>query len=222
MLSPVTTERSAQTDKHEYWDKYYGTARGWLSTQTVPSQFAVFCLGELSHNARMNTLVDIASGDGRDSIFFARSGLNVIAIDKSAQAVDLINRNKVQNLTAVNADILRDMGELKVPVNGPIAYYARFFIHTLNNKELDTFFKNISSYISENDLLFIEYRNHRDASLTKVTEPHFRAFYPSKSVRNLAQKCGLSCLYEVEGTGLAKWKEDDASVSRQIFTKRNN
>ena len=67
--------------------------------------------------------------------------------------------------------------------------------------------------------LFLEYRNEKDIDLAKVTPKHFRNFYKSSFVSSIAARNNLDCIYEVEGQGFAKWKEDDAFITRQIFVK---
>ena len=56
------------------------------------------------------------------------------------------------------------------------AFYARFFLHTLNNAEIRGFFENIAEAMLPGEFLFTEYRNQNDAHLTKYTEAHFERF----------------------------------------------
>ena len=70
------------------------------------------------------------------------------------------------------------------------------------------------------DYLFLEYRNIRDKHLEKVMQKHFRKFFESEFVSSVAEKNNLKCNYQVEGKGFAKWKFDDAFVTRQIFIKQ--
>ena len=70
------------------------------------------------------------------------------------------------------------------------------------------------------DYLFLEYRNKQDEGLHKETPEHFRKFYDTKFVESIGALSGFECIYEIEGKGFAKWKNDDASISRQIFIKK--
>src|SRR5437016_5394169 len=65
-----------------YWDDFYATTAA--NRRPLPSQFATFVAGELAGPSR---IIEFGSGGGRDAIFFADNGHDVIGIDASAQAV---------------------------------------------------------------------------------------------------------------------------------------
>ena len=205
--------------KNSYWNNFYKRMGRGSSQPMPPSQFAAFCAAELGN--RIKIIVDIAFGDGRDTLFFAQQGFQVFAFEKSSAAVNLLSErvSALGQIAVSELDVVNGKIDLELNQGTQVAYYSRFFLHTLTKQELTKFFENISTVMKENDYLFVEYRNEIDAKLKKVTEDHFRAFYSSSYVLKLAVKCQLSRIYEVEGVGFAKWKEDDASVTRQIFVK---
>ena len=202
--------------KNKYWEKYYDS----LNSNMPPSQFAAFCCIELLHQ-NVAQLIEIASGEGRDSIFFAQQGIQTIALDRSLSAVTLINKKipKNSNLRVKQIDVINE--DLPQPINSNevCAFYARFFIHTLDEGQLTKFFDNLASSMRKNDLFFTEYRNDNDADLEKVTPDHYRNFFNENYVKRIANQYGLNCEYEVSGRGYAKWNVDDAFVTRQIFIK---
>lgn len=71
-------------EKDIYWNKYYNSCE----VPELPSQFAVFVLGEINPTA----IIDIGCGSGRDALYFAGRGIPTIGIDGSASAVDLCNQ----------------------------------------------------------------------------------------------------------------------------------
>ena len=77
-------------NKNEYWDSYY-SEQNISKLMFTPSQFAVFCIHEVLE-AGISDVVEIAAGSGRDTIFFAQHGMRVLALDKSKEAVNLLNR----------------------------------------------------------------------------------------------------------------------------------
>ena len=97
--------------------------------------------------------------------------------------------------------------------------YARFFLHSLDKVSLEKFFKNASDVMNKADLLFVEYRNQNDSHLPKVTDTHYREYYTSLEISEIAKNNNLSVKYEVSGVGFAKYKHDDAFITRQIFYK---
>ena len=169
--------------RNSYWNDYYGKVQIGKPYPSPPSQFAAFCLGELSI-ANIDFIVDIAFGDGRDASFFNRHGLEVHAIEKSWQAVDLMNRKlKVKgNLKIYQLDVVKDKIDWQLPKDRTIAFYSRFFIHTLTEVEVSIFFENLAEVMKLGDLFLVEYRNEEDLKLVKETPDHFRAFYKAKFI----------------------------------------
>ena len=206
--------------KSKYWDNYYGSLEKSDKKNIPPSQFAAFCSLELIHSD-INQIIEIAAGEGRDSVFFAKQGFNTIALDKSTNALNLLKMKEslVKTLKTVKIDAVNEGLPLPDFPKKLCAYYARFFIHTLEENDLKIFFKNLSCSMKSKDLFFAEYRNDSDETLDKATPDHFRKFYEADFVRELAKKNGLICSYEVSGKGYAKWNIDDAFVTRQIFVK---
>lgn len=204
-----------------YWDGFYKTINDLSRYYMPPSQFAAFCCAELQ-NKNINQVVEIAAGDGRDTIFFGERGFVVAASEKSAEAVQLLEHRVkgTPNVSVTRNDAVEDKIKAPSSENSICAFYARFFIHVLSKSEVKRFFSNLKNSMKSGDLFMVEYRNEKDADLEKVTPEHFREFYSSKFIASLANKNGMDCIYEVEGTGFAKWQSDDAFVTRQIFVKR--
>jgi len=206
--------------KNEYWDRYY-SRQNPNDLTFIPSQFAVFCVQEMME-AGISDLVEIAAGTGRDTLFFAQHGMRILALDKSQEAVNLLNKitETDDNVSVAAHDVTEAFPVVAERGSAPFAFYARFFVHTLTENELGKFFENVSRNMRQDDLLFLEYRNEEDADKTKVTEDHFRAFYGADRISDLCVSNDLELVYEVSGTGFAKWKKDDASITRQIFRYR--
>ena len=208
-----------ESDKNLYWDAYY-LKQNKSPSVGPPSQFAAFCLSELGGSG-IRHLVDIASGNGRDAIFFARQDLNVLAVERNDEAARLIEANTLgfSDLEVRKLDVTKETIETGFKNSPIIAFYSRFFIHTLSECEVCDFFQRVAKVVKVNDPLFLEYRNDGDVDRRKVTPDHFRAFYTSDFIAEKAAEYDLECIYQVEGVGFAKWKQDDASVTRQIFQK---
>ena len=137
--------RKILNDENNYWDNYYGHLRKNTSQKMPPSQFAAFCCAELM-NKDINFLVDIAAGDGRDTIFFANQGFKVFALDKSSKAVKLLSDQfmKHPDVQVLEMDATKDKLPQSANFDFPHAYYARFFLHALEENYLIKFFNNLS------------------------------------------------------------------------------
>jgi len=209
---------SEKRSKAAYWNDYYFKEKQ-STLHWLPSQFATFCLGEIIEMG-ISSIVEIAAGNGRDTLFFANNGMKVLATDNSLHSLELLEERVSQhrNIEVSFRDATEKMRDITRRPNESLAFYARFFIHTLTQNELEMFFISVTDAMSTNDKLLLEYRNEEDATKSKVTDAHFRSFYAAEKVSLLATNNNLKLMYEVSGTGLAKWKSDDASVTRQIFS----
>lgn len=202
-----------------YWDRYY-TGR---SAPILPSQFAVFILGEY----QPDIVFDIGCGSGRDSFWFAQQRVPTIGVDASQAAVDMCNdrANGTEHLKFIQADIAdaalaeRLLSErLLREVQGSALIYARFFLHAINDEEQTAFLQQAVQILkARGGILAVEYRTVRDQALTKATDDHYRRFIEPSSLVSEAARLGLTCRYAVEGFGFAKYKSDDAYVARMIF-----
>ena len=65
-------------EKGEYWNKYYASRE--VLKLSAPSQFAAFVAQEAGD---AHLIIEVGCGNGRDSLFFARHGFQVVAIDGS-------------------------------------------------------------------------------------------------------------------------------------------
>lgn len=212
---------SIDTSVSEYWDKYYSLEKYENSAPTIPSQFAAFCALECA-NLKIENIVDIGCGNGRDSLFFSSYGFNVLALDQSEAAVQLLKKlaNGRPCFDAIKVDAINHQLPTLPIKNECFCYYSRFFIHSLTASQLSGFFSNLSETMKTGDYFFTEYRNEKDRYKVKVTQEHLRTFFSADFIRSIANDHGLECIYDISGEkGMAKYKEDDACVTRQIFKK---
>lgn len=205
--------------EENYWDNFYSFIEK-TDNKMPPSQFAAFCRLELVH-LNINQLIEIAAGEGRDSIFFASQGIQTIALDKSSEAVNFLKKRISHNKNVLILKIDAVNEDLPTPKfkDQACAYYARFFLHTLEENHLIKFFEKLSSSMKKNDVFFTEYRDDNDENLEKTMPDHFRKFYTSHFVNKLANQNRMKCIYEISGKGFAKWGIEDAFVTRQVFIK---
>ena len=206
----------------KYWNEYYKKS----PLNKIPSQFAVFALGEF---LEINNFKDLGCGDGRDSIFFAQHGKNVFGIDSSNIAIRNCMKRS-ESLTSCNInfksasltdhgsheEILKLMYEFNI--SNSTVLYSRFFLHAITENEQDVFFQCLRNILNEvNGYIALEFRTTRDKEQKKVTESHYRRFIDPLSLISSIHKYGLKLDYFVEGFGLAKFKDDDAHVARCIL-----
>ena len=207
------------TNSKEYWNKFYSGVDAKL---LIPSQFAAFVAME--YFGKLQAVIDIGCGNGRDSIFFGSLGFNVIGVDASKNAIEQIKKRGDTNTKFIVGDISDNSLEEKLKVNisssDTILVYSRFFLHAITeNQELD-FWKLVNNISNKDDYMALEFRTEKDEKLTKSTPEHYRRFVSSSNVISYALKLGYVCDYQVEGFGYAKYKNDDAYVSRLLMKKK--
>jgi len=220
-IAPEPTTQSSVDDvgRQSYWDIAYSDVLSEIP-QSFPSQFAAFCVGEIA-SLGSHKIIDLACGNGRDTLFFAQQGFDVLAIEKSHAAIRKLSRliHHLENVQVSIADLVNDEVPSSQVRATKCTYYSRFFIHTLHAPEIDIFMGNLAANMKAGELFMTEYRNEHDALKFKKFDNHFRAFHSSRFVADTASKHGLECRYTTEGIGLAKWHDEDPSVTRQIFIK---
>jgi SAM-dependent methyltransferase len=206
-----------------YWDSYY-TSR---DVPVLPSQFAVFCLGEFSAEA----VVDVGCGSGRDSFFFARHGILTIGVDASTSAVDLCRRQAhetgAQNIHFLQADVCDETLDEQVTtrlanagVASGLLLYSRFFLHAIDDEAQSQLLATASNILDTVQGVFaLEFRTTRDRSLEKATPHHFRRYVDPATLVSLARDHRLAPRYSVEGFGMAKYRQDDAYVCRVLLER---
>jgi SAM-dependent methyltransferase len=209
-------------DKSRYWDEFYAHRRG--RKFPAPSQFAAFIVQEADD---VGLIVDVGCGSGRDSVFFARQGHRVLAIDGSQEAINNCELaragNGVEGVTfhcvSVGSPEFVDILQKILPKERQFTamIYARFFLHAITNAEEGAFLEGVSGAFQKGDRIALEYRTVRDTLGTKVTPAHYRRFIEPSHIFEKAGFYGLSVEYAVEGTGFAKFREDDAYVARCIL-----
>ncbi|MEZ2220775.1 methyltransferase domain-containing protein [Rhizobium sp. RCC_161_2] len=212
----------AEGTNRDYWDQYYQVPAARNST--LPSQFAVFVLGEIRGAKH---IVEFGCGSGRDSLFFAKSGLRVTGIDASATAIAACQGEAFQHeypasfyqaVLGENAIIPMIWGGLPEDLSDTILY-ARFFLHAINEEAQRAFLDVASQMAASGATVAVEFRTHRDEKQSKVTESHYRRFINPTDFQRDVVLAGLKVDYFAEGVGFAKYGEDDAHVARFIIRK---
>ncbi|MDA8654791.1 class I SAM-dependent methyltransferase [Alphaproteobacteria bacterium] len=203
----------------EYWNYFYENHK-IVSEIDTPSQFAAFTISEIKQ-AGISLVYDLGCGSGRDTKFFLDNDCDVIALDKSQVALQ-----KTRSLCSYNerlctslTDFSKSYEEWPKSNLRKKALYARFLIHSLPNPTLEKFIAGCYTVMNIGDLALFEYRTTKDQSRFKEAPDHYRNYVDPNFIKSLATNNGLLLTYSVEGLGYAKYRKDDAFVSRQIFIK---
>ena len=202
-----------------YWTKYYKKHR----EMTTPSPFAEYCYNNFFVNTKDSSLLELGCGNGRDSIFFAKNGINVLGLDIVDEEVRYLNKRKLySNLLFKCADF----SEYQKKENYDFVY-SRFTIHTISEDQEQSTLENSYKNLKNGGLLFIEARSVKDdmfAKSHKISETegetdHYRRFLIYDKFLENVNSAGFEIVESVEAQGLAKHNDEDPFIVRVIAKK---
>lgn len=215
--------QAVPSEKNDYWNHFYASREA--QKLSAPSQFAAFVAQEAGE---AHLIIEVGCGTGRDSLFFARHGFDVVAIDGSEAAIEGCEKTRqAQGLDRIaftccavgSGAFAQALVTAREVSSGPAMAYARFFLHAITDADEQCLFRDMAAALREGDRLAVEYRTTRDEAGEKVTQPHYRRYVDPAKVAENAVKFGFAIDYSVEGYGFAKYLNDDAYVARAIFRK---
>ncbi len=139
-------------NQKEYWKKK------WETSENEPeNNFARRCFALITPYHK--TVLDLGCGDGRDSVFFAKKGLTVTAIDFSESGIKKLNEKVhslgLQNILAMQMDIRK----ISFPENSFDIIYAHLSIHYFDNGTTTKIFYNLYRMLTVRGLIFIKLLN---------------------------------------------------------------
>jgi len=196
-----------------YWQNFYKK----YSVTDAPTDFAKFTLDLIPQYIKKPfsqiSLVDIACGNARDTIFFRNAGIEALGIDLFSNSTDL---PYVSKKNAMDLKVKNDV------------YYLRFFLHAIKEEEADRVLMNLSKIMGENSLIFIETRSSKGFSedekiethfASPIGEKHYRMLYSSEYLKRKFGK-NFNILLLEERQGLAVFENEDPFVIRLIMKKK--
>ncbi|MBD5165433.1 MAG: methyltransferase domain-containing protein [Helicobacter sp.] len=204
-------------DDRVYWEKYYAIHHKIGES----SLFAKTCM--TNYFKKGQTLVELGCGNGRDSIYFAHNGIQVLGIDQCKNIIDFLQKHTNANLNFQCADF----ANLSVKVQYDIIY-SRFTLHSITQKQQDKVILWAKESLKRGGIFAIEVRGYKN-SLYKmgipvegekdafIFENHYRRFLNLEDL--LRQLQDFNIIYAKEEKGFAPFKEEDDYFIRVIVRK---
>ena len=203
----------------EYWNEFY---RKNPPASMQESRFARFVTKYIEKN---KTLIDAGCGNGRDSFFFNRLGLNVIGIDASDFSVCALNKISAENLSFVCGNFIDNPCIFKKRAD---YFYSRFTLHAIDAQGQTDFLKNVHDSLFDGGKLFIEVRSVHDAKFGQgekvaenafILDGHYRRFVSIDALLKELLEIGFSIKYAEEEKGFAPYKNEDSQTIRIVALK---
>lgn len=208
----------------EYWNNYYRKK----ITSREPSSFAIFCMK--NYFSKGMCIVELGSGNCRDSDFFSKNGLKVYAIDQSHEAYvlekDRLNQQTNNSIVLIESDFTTDSFDLDHKVD---AFYSRFTMHSISESQQNDLISNVFMKLENEGLFCIEARTINDPMYGKGTKlgkneyftDHYRRFIDINDFILYSQDIGFSVIYSNESNGLSVIGDDDPSLLRIVMRKNS-
>jgi SAM-dependent methyltransferase len=213
--------RGNTINRGHWWPFYFGQAQATVSGQ--PSPFAEWVHEREPAGA---AIVDIGSGTGRDSLWFARQGHDVLGLDyipaatdragKAAREEGLPARFHTFNLYDLR-QVLATGGEL-AHRDEPPTLYARFLVHAIEDAGRHALWRIASMCLRRGGRFYLEFRTDENATAEKVYGEHFRKYLPGDVVAEEIESWGGQVEHREEGYGMAVYKDEDPHVCRLVAT----
>ena len=207
------------TDK-TYWENYYAQQ----NQPFQPSPFAQEC--QRKYLSTGMTLLELGCGNGRDAVFMADHGLNVIAVDQCQQEIDFLNR------LIVKSNLFFDKQDFsQLPYRGKFdAIYSRFTLHAITHPQEQRTIKWSAEHLKNGGFLLIEARGTKNEYFGKgkkvqneenafIYEGHYRRFLDKKQTVQQIEDSGLKIVSADEKKGRAPFNGTDYKFLRIIAQK---
>src|ERR671932_2871575 len=186
----------------EVWNKVYISDNSFFGEE--PSNFALLCFNHMKLN-NVKKILELGSGHGRDTIFFASNGIEVDALDYSSVAIDILNKIAKEKLLPIKSQTF----DVKNPLPFVDGYLDAVYSHMLFNmrfseEELHFIFSEIRRVLKPKGLNFFSVRNHHDKSYRKGIEVEkgiydingFQIrFFTEKEIQDLSRRGGFEILW---------------------------
>ncbi len=203
----------------KYWENYYKSR-----PSAEPSLFAQFVLENYLKEG--DNLIELGSGNGRDSVFFAQNNLSVHAVDQCEEGIDLLREqhNDHPRLKFETADFT------KLKKMDPFDHvYSRFTLHSIKEKEEDDVIAWAYNHLKEGGKFLIEARS-KNNELHGLGEPvlgepnayiyndHYRRFIDLNELQKKLEKAGFEVIFFEEENGFGG--ETDQRFFRKVAVKK--
>lgn len=204
----------------DYWNQYYNLGKA----PEKPSVFAKWVAKQL---VKGRTLLDLGCGNGRDSLYFyTGSGMNVTAVDASAEAITKLKKeNKEDNIYFICDDFVCSTAIFA----GQYDYcYSRFSLHAINENQETEVIRNVYKVLKPGGKFFIETRSVNDEIYgmgeyvgedSYYYEGHFRRFIRIEKLLDKLKAVGFEIEYEAEERNFAPFENSNPLIIRVVVRK---
>lgn len=209
---------AAVDDQKQYWNGFYAKEQA----VGFPSPFAVFCYENFIEPS--SQILELGSGNGRDSLYFSHNGHDVIAVDRSTAGVAYSREHAQENQNSGTAEFIEgDFTQLDAAAYAQInTIYSRFTIHSVDYAAEQRVIDFAWNALSPGGRFLIEARTINDplygegksVGLHEFVIDHYRRHIDAQVLLTKVLDRGFHLEFFRESNGLAVYKEEDPVVVR--------
>ncbi len=211
-----------------HWRQYYRDHK----EPEEPSSFARFVAPQLQPKT---LILECGCGNGRDSLYFAEQGFEVLASDRSKAAV-LNARRALEGRTlpghcsfkVVDVGLVDELRQFfshgrigLVHAKGrDVVVYARFLLHNIPTRHEKRFFRAIKELLPPGTRIFVEFKTNADRS--KVVEKAYRNQYrrflsAARFKRRVVREHGFEIISHEVAYGLSPYNGTNPQLFRGVL-----
>lgn len=109
------------------------------------------------------TILDLGSGDGKDSLFFASCGMIVTSVDFSESGIaklkEEVSKKGLKNIKVIK----KDLRKINFDENSFDLIYAHLSLHYFNEKDTKKIFDKLYKVLKSGGMIFIKCKSVNDA-----------------------------------------------------------
>ncbi len=180
----------SQSDRDK-WDKRYQD--GAYSARKHPSALLVAWLPRLRVEGKQGRAIDVACGQGRNAIYLAQHGWDVVAVDVSEVALEGLRETATSEKLAITC-IQRDLEQSSHIFDGP-SLQGPFDLAVMVRYTNLPLISELKNALRPGGYLLIEEHLTTDADVVGPRDPRFRV--PPGALRRAA--AGLEIIHYREG-----------------------
>lgn len=212
-------------DKY-YWDEFY-KHYGHESSIQRHSSFAEFCQLEFFNTKKLK-IVELGSGNGRDSIFLVKNNHSVVAIDQSDVAIniekEMLSSIHKENIVLKNTNFILEDYSIYFAID---IFYSRFTMHSIVERDEDIVLSKVYESLKKGGLFCVEARTIKDPMYGEgkalgghaFETDHYRRFIDSDIFIKKVLNLGFKLIYFIEKDNLSIYKNDNPVLMRVILEK---
>jgi SAM-dependent methyltransferase len=187
----------------DIWNKVYASDGSFFGDG--PSNFGLECYEEFKKH-RVQKIVELGCGQGRDTIFFASNGLDVVAIDSSHVAIDILSKISTEKNLPIKA-MVHNASE-SIPFDNSYfdaVYSHMFFNMRFTDDQLKYLLIEVNRVLKIEGLNLFSVRSDNDAMYRKGVEVEKNIydingfqirFFTNSDLRNISLSNGFEA-YEI-------------------------